>query len=42
MIDAATIGRYITELGRCGEQPCGGLIRPQYSVAWTEARDLLV
>ena len=35
------MGRYITELGRCGEQPGGGLIRPQYSEAWVQARDLL-
>lgn len=40
-IDAASMGRYVTELGRCGEQPGGGLIRPQYSEAWVQARDLL-
>lgn len=40
-IDAAALGRYITELGSCGEQPGGGLIRPQYSAAWVQARDLL-
>lgn len=40
-IDAAALGRYITELGSCGEQPGGGLIRPQYSAAWLQARDLL-
>lgn len=41
MIDAATMGRYVTELGSRGEQPGGGLIRPQYSEAWVQARDLL-
>ncbi len=40
-INAATMGRYVTELGRCGEQPGGGLIRPMYGEAWAEARDLL-
>jgi len=41
MIDAATMGRYVTELGSRGEQPGGGLLRPQYSEAWVQARDLL-
>lgn len=40
-IDAATMGRYVSELGSCGQQPGGGLIRPQYSAAWVQARDLL-
>lgn len=29
----------VQRLGRHGEQPGGGLIRPQYSVAWAAARD---
>lgn len=40
-IPTEQVGRWVRELGRCGEQPGGGLDRPQYSVAWLQARDLL-
>ncbi len=35
------LGRWVAELGAVGEQPGGGLVRPQYSPAWLQARDLL-
>ena len=35
------LGTLIQELGSCGEQLEGGLIRPQYSASWLEARNLL-
>jgi len=40
-ISIEQLGRWIRELGRCGAQPEGGIIRPQYSKAWLQARDLL-
>jgi allantoate deiminase len=37
----STMERYVTELGRLGETPEGGLCRFQYDAAWCDARDLL-
>ncbi len=36
-ISPVTMASYVQRLGQCGEQPEGGLIRPQYSEAWVEA-----
>lgn len=33
------VSAMVSRLGRHGEQPTGGIIRPQYSVAWVSARD---
>ncbi len=38
-IDVAAVGAAVAELGAIGEQPGGGLIRPQYSAAWAAACD---
>jgi len=40
-ISPETMSSYIERLGRCGEQPGGGLIRPQYSEAWVDAHAVL-
>ena len=37
-IDPDALGQQIEQLGRIGEQPGGGIIRPVYSPAWVEAR----
>ncbi|MBV9355833.1 MAG: Zn-dependent hydrolase [Chloroflexi bacterium] len=37
----ATMARYVETLGAIGEQPGGGLIRPVYTPAWSQARDQL-
>jgi allantoate deiminase len=41
LIPQDLIAHYIRELGKCGEQPNGGIIRPQYSQSWVEARGLI-
>ena len=40
-IDVGDMSRYVSELGRVGVQPSGGLVRFQYDAAWCEARDLM-
>lgn len=40
-VSPSTMQRYVTELGRLGETPEGGLCRFQYDAAWCDARDLL-
>jgi allantoate deiminase len=41
-VDAELLDTYVTELGRIGESPDGGLSRFQYDDAWQQARDILL
>lgn len=41
-VDEQRLGSYVTELGRIGESPDGGLFRFQYDAAWQRARDTLL